>query len=186
MDKSSINIVGVIAFACFVLGFVAFLVRTVKILARPTPMFAFFICHHKKTAGALSRLLQIKCQQRTTFEMPTFIDADYLANLNVLFDTVRCYLRNLVVALHGEVLTRPWCAGEITTAIRNQVPVIPLRFGNFEIPTISCPEDLMDKLNLDYATSGLVPLAIDFCHVSKGISVSVECTKRSACAVSGL
>jgi hypothetical protein len=46
-----------------------------------------------------------------------FIDSDDLKELDTLFDTVRCKLEHLVVYLTRDTLTRPWCTGEIVTAV---------------------------------------------------------------------
>jgi hypothetical protein len=99
-----------------------------------TPWYAYFVCHAKRSAGCFARLLQIKLQQRTKRPFRSFIDSDDLVNLNLLFDIVRTAVGHLVVVLNNQTLTRPWCSGEITTAVRNKVPVIVLRTTDYMAP----------------------------------------------------
>ncbi|CAE8678468.1 unnamed protein product [Polarella glacialis] len=63
-----------------------------------------------------------------------FLDSDQLENLDLLFDTVKCQTKTLVVVLTPQVLTRIWCAGEIVSAHRNKVPIVSLICSGYEHP----------------------------------------------------
>ncbi len=116
------------------------------------------MCHGKRTAGSFARLLQIKLQQRTRRRYPTFIDSDHLVNLNTLFNTVRKSIGHLVVVLNNATLTRPWCAGEITTAVRNSVPIIVLRSSDYTEPSRKRGSF---ALGFSYEESGLAGYGIE-------------------------
>jgi hypothetical protein len=60
-----------------------------------------------------------------------FLDSDQLSEIDLIFDIVRASVRNLIVLLSKMVLTRPWCAGEITTAQVNNVPLCPVGCNDY-------------------------------------------------------
>eukprot|EP00416_Gambierdiscus_australes_P024191 CAMPEP_0171079336 /NCGR_PEP_ID=MMETSP0766_2-20121228/15191_1 /TAXON_ID=439317 /ORGANISM="Gambierdiscus australes, Strain CAWD 149" /LENGTH=599 /DNA_ID=CAMNT_0011536517 /DNA_START=45 /DNA_END=1844 /DNA_ORIENTATION=+ len=110
---------------------------------RPQKRFGAFLCHHKASAGALAR--QIKMLMHLGCTSGVFLDSDELDDLDGLFDIVRCEIRSLVVMLNGAVLTRVWCAGEITTAIRNRIHVLPVYFDSFKFPDKAQIETIMNS-----------------------------------------
>mmetsp|Transcript_111438 Transcript_111438/g.354723 ORF Transcript_111438/g.354723 Transcript_111438/m.354723 type:complete len:1595 (-) Transcript_111438:541-5325(-) len=101
---------------------------------RPSRMFDAFLCHHKAGAGAFARFMKLVIE-RDTYNSKVFLDSDNLEDLDSLFDVVRVGTATLVVILSPEVLTRMWCAGEVVTASRNLVKILPLFCGNTQLPT---------------------------------------------------
>lgn len=102
---------------------------------QPGMVYAAFLCHHKVGCGVGARLMKLELEH--LLRSPVFLDSDNLEDLDTLLDTVRCVVRNLVVLLTDQTLSRPWCAGEIGTAFRNAVRMIPVAFDNYE----GTPED---------------------------------------------
>jgi len=106
--------------------------------------YRYFICHHKAAAGAAARLLKCTILQQKSLRSSSwdvFIDSDNLKDLDGLFDTVRSQIRHLVVLVTDEVLMRPWCVGEIVTAMANNVSVIPLYYPGVSRPSEEFIED---------------------------------------------
>ncbi|CAK0840290.1 unnamed protein product [Prorocentrum cordatum] len=108
------------AFASVLVGFF-FAVGAVLVAAsafyyfKPFPTYAFFICHHREGAQAQARLLKMILTSKTG--QPVLTDTDDLMQLDSLFDTVKTQVHHLVVYLTRDTLSRPWCAGEIVTAL---------------------------------------------------------------------
>lgn len=117
-------------FVCISLLLLALLGTAMYRRLCPTKPFGIFLCHHKAGAGALCRLMKMILAAETS--SPVFLDSDHLNDLDSLFDTVRSEVANLVVVLSQKVLTRPWCAGEMVTAHRHMVPMVPLACDDFE------------------------------------------------------
>ncbi|CAE8616377.1 unnamed protein product [Polarella glacialis] len=90
---------------------------------RPLSRFAVFLCHHKAGAGSLARFIKTILANHSNSRI--FLDSDQLEDLALIFDAVR-QSSNLVVLLSPELLKRMWCAGEVTTAVENQVPIVPV------------------------------------------------------------
>ncbi|CAK0804184.1 unnamed protein product, partial [Prorocentrum cordatum] len=117
------------AFASVLVGFF-FAVGVVAIMAsayyyfKPFPMYPFFICHHRVGAQAQARLLKMLLTSKTG--RPVLTDTDDLTELDSLFDTVKTQVHHLVVYLTRDTLSRPWCAGEIVTALmwRKQITAV--------------------------------------------------------------
>merc|ERR1711871_67168 len=61
-----------------------------------------------------------------------FLDSDELENIDLIFDIVRKDVRNLVPLQTKLLLSRLWCAGEITTAAANNVPMVPVCCNDFD------------------------------------------------------
>lgn len=101
---------------------------------QPPKRFGIFLCHHKAGTGALCRLIKVIMPSYSN--SPVFLDADQLEDLDLLFDIVRSNVANVAVLLSPQLLSRPWCAGEIVTAHRNSVTIIPLACEGFV-----CPKD---------------------------------------------
>jgi ubiquitin len=96
--------------------------------------FQLFICHHKAGAGAFARLLKMMFGEERS-RMNVFIDSDNLSNLDTLFDIVANDVEKLLVVCSAEILRRPWCLGEITTAHRKQLKTLLLYCPDFTQPS---------------------------------------------------
>lgn len=108
----------------------------------PAEVFGVFLCHHKGGAGALARLLKTDMSAVTNSNV--FLDSDQLEDLDLIFDTVRTGTKNLAILLTSEVLKRMWCAGEITTAHVNKIPIIPIVCDDFMPLTDASIESIPD------------------------------------------
>jgi len=99
--------------------------------------FEYFICHHKGGCGAFARLMKVMLKDELEPDRKVWIDCDDLQNLSWLFDYVGAQSEIILVLMSKELLFRPWCMGELTTAHRNQprVQVMPVRFPDFVVPT---------------------------------------------------
>jgi len=125
----------------------------------PRRKYGFFVCHHKAAAAAQARLLKIKLKEHTRRRV--FIDSDNLTELDSLFDIVKCQVKHLVVYLTSDTLSRPWCAGEITTAFHvGTVRVTAVRTPAFQPPT----EEQLVKVDefLDLSSCTLEEYGISF------------------------
>ena len=99
---------------------------------RPQSKYAAFLCHHKAGAGALCRFFKLVAKKYMKINI--FLDSDELDDLARIFDVVRADTKCLVVVLTSELLNRMWCAGEIASAHKNQVPIIPLYCDDYSFP----------------------------------------------------
>jgi len=96
------------------------------IQSRPsTKSFEVFLSHHKAGAGSAARMLA--CILEGEIKGKCFLDAEYLEDLDDLFDAVRCS-KNIVVILSGATLTRPWCVGEVVTAFKCNIHMVRVTF----------------------------------------------------------
>merc|ERR1719291_262439 len=109
---------------------------------QPGVVYAAFLCHHKVGCGVGARLMKLELENQLS--SPVFLDSDNLEDLDTLLDTVRCEVRNLVVLLTDQTLSRPWCAGEIGIAFTNRVRMIPVAVDNYE----DVPEDELTVENI--------------------------------------
>lgn len=82
------------------------------------------------------------------------MDSDNLVDLDTLFDTVAFKTQVMVFVGSNELLTRPWCMGEITTAHRHKIPSVKLGLPDFSEPK----DDFIDT----YAA--IVDLSVLTCH----------------------
>jgi len=103
-------------------------VYTTKVLF-PRKRFGAFLCHHKAGAGSMARWLKILLGSKVVETV--FLDSDNLHNLDTLFHMVANETWNLVVLLTRDILLRPWCAGEMATAVRVGINIIPVACGDF-------------------------------------------------------
>ncbi len=92
--------------------------------------YDIFLCHHKEAAGSLARF--IKTNIEDYLGVSVFLDSDELDSIESIFDIVGRCTGNLVVLLTKMVLTRVWCAGEITTAKVNNIPIVPVACNDYE------------------------------------------------------
>jgi len=110
-----------------------------RFLRRGKP-FQFFLCHHKAGAGNLARLLKMHLLENLRVHRKVFVDSDDLSDLNELFSYVRTEVDDLVVLCSREVLLRPWCVGEVTTAFLNDVNVVKVILSDFVPPDAAAIE----------------------------------------------
>jgi len=140
------EMLGVLLLVC-VLGSVAcgFIIMCHGIYRRFKPRKAYdaFLCHHKQGAGSLCRWIKLTVQKHS--DCRVFLDSDDLMDLDTLFDSVRCSVKNLIVVLSPEVLKRIWCAGEIVTAHTNDVPIVVLETDGFAVLTADDIERVGDS-----------------------------------------
>jgi len=121
--------------------------------------FPYFLCHHKEGGGAFCRLLKIRLKRRCPGHGDVFLDADNLVDLSTLFDIVRERTDMLVVLCTRDILRRPWCVGEMTTARLRKVDTVLLIFPEFEWPSNTFIEDYVTHVE------GVVSLAEYGIHV---------------------
>ena len=93
--------------------------------------FQFFLCHHKAGAGSFARVLQLQLVEHPSVTKRVFIDSDDLRNLDLLFEYVSRHSETFVILCSSEVLLRPYCAGEITTAYVQQVQTLRVVLPDF-------------------------------------------------------
>lgn len=128
---------------------------------RPAQYFQWFVCHHKRDGAAQARFLKIMLQ---AMGQSVFIDSDDLKDLDELFDIVRSAVGHLLVYLTREVLTRPWCAGEIATSFTKGIKISSIQTRSFVPPT---DNELKDVQNyLDLSSTSLAQYSITFDSVS--------------------
>jgi len=148
---SSVIIVGLLLVAILGIGYATYR-RFV-----PRPFYDYFICHHKAHAAGQARFLKILIQGKKR-KAQVFIDSDNLRELDGLFDIVRCRLRHLVVLLTSDTLRRPWCAGEIVTALRARLQVTGLETSSFVTPLeehLEKPETYLDTIGCNLSEYGI-------------------------------
>jgi len=131
---------------------------------RPSPWFQFFVCHHKRDAAAQARYIKVLLQLRGKV---VFIDSDDLKDLDTLFDIVKSSVEHLVVYLTREVLTRPWCAGEIATSVKKGIRITKVRTPTFLPPTEENYANI--ESYLDLTSTSLTQYAISYESVASAL-----------------
>ncbi|CAE8615264.1 unnamed protein product [Polarella glacialis] len=107
--------------------------------------FQYFICHHKAGAGSFSRLLKQLLTSSIGFKKSVFIDSDDLKDLDRLFDYVASSTDSLVILCSAEIMSRPWCLGEMVSAKGAGVKTIKLILPGFLPPSREFIEGLVEK-----------------------------------------
>mmetsp|Transcript_92918 Transcript_92918/g.194207 ORF Transcript_92918/g.194207 Transcript_92918/m.194207 type:complete len:643 (+) Transcript_92918:374-2302(+) len=120
--------------------------------------YRLFLCHHKAAAGAIARLLKMVITECHLGRV--FLDSDDLLDLRSLFDTVSEDVETLVVLCTQELLLRPYCLGEITTAYLDNVDTTPVNIA-FKHPTSAFISHIKDSVDLQ----GLSEVGINAHHV---------------------
>ena len=123
----------------------------------PRPIYDFFLCHHKAHAAAQARYMKTVLIRRRR-NLQVFIDSDNLQELDRLFDIVKCRVKHLVVYLTSETLKRPWCAGEVVTALRAQTKMTRFHTPSFTFPTpeqCANPEMYLDTAGCNLSEYGI-------------------------------
>jgi len=99
---------------------------------RPQSKYAMFLCHHKAGAGALCRFMKLIIHKYV--KMNIFLDSDELDDLGRIFEIVSADTKCLVAVLTPELLQRMWCAGEMVSARKASIPIIPLYCDGYAFP----------------------------------------------------
>ena len=120
---------------CAFLGAMAWSLHLCAIRLRKP--FHFFLCHHKVGGGAFCRLLKVRLTSHGQVSRGVFLDSDNLQDLSLLFAIVRDKTETLVVLCSREILCRPWCVGEMTTARLHNIDTILIMFPDFQDPSPS-------------------------------------------------
>ena len=121
------------AVMCAFLGASAWSLRLCALRLRKP--FQFFLCHHKVGGGAFCRLLKVRLLGNGQVTRGVFLDSDNLQDLSLLFGIVGEKTETLVVLCTREILHRPWCVGEMTTARLHNIDTILVMFPDFEKPS---------------------------------------------------
>lgn len=137
---------------CILLIPITCLIALASIIARQRGKeFQFFICHHKGGAGCFARLLKMQLQKTRGVTRGVFLDCDHLTNLDVLFDYVANMTQTLIVVCSRELFLRPWCLGEVTTAMVKGVNAIRIQLPDYEEPSddfIMSYSQIVDDLSM--------------------------------------
>eukprot|EP00971_Amphidinium_carterae_P105912 2097654-Amphidinium_carterae.1 len=96
--------------------------------------YQFFICHHKADAGAMTRLLKMSLVRSYELQRKIFVDSDDLKRVDLLFEYVIYHTETLLVLCTSEILGRPWCVGEITSAMKHDIKSLALLYPGFSHP----------------------------------------------------
>jgi len=132
---------------------VAILFGAYRMLFRLRKPYQFFLCHHKNGSGAYTRLLKMSLKESPRVQQDVFIDSDHLDNLDKLFDYVANDTSTLTVVASEELFTRPWCVGEICTAMVKKVRVVLVALPSAILPDQQFIEDLDQRItNLEVLT----------------------------------
>ena len=124
---------------CAFLGASAWSLRLFALRLRKP--FQFFLCHHKVGGGAFCRLLKVRLLGHAQVARGVFLDSDDLQDLSLLFGIVAEKTETLVVLCTREILYRPWCVGEMTTAHLHGIDTLLIIFPDFEHPSRTFIED---------------------------------------------
>mmetsp|Transcript_116309 Transcript_116309/g.374829 ORF Transcript_116309/g.374829 Transcript_116309/m.374829 type:complete len:627 (-) Transcript_116309:44-1924(-) len=132
IDGTRLGIFAVVVIALGIVGILSMVVLSahLRFLRRGKP-YQFFICHHKVAAGNFARLLKIHLLEHRKVHRNVFVDSDDLRDLNALFTYIKDDLETLVVLCTKDVLQRPWCLGEVTTAFLNKIRVLRVTLPDF-------------------------------------------------------
>jgi len=132
---------------------VAMLYGAYRKFCRSRLEFEFFLCHHKNTCGAFTRLLKMVLCESPRVKGKVFIDADYLDNLENLFEYVGHETNHLLVICTKDLWSRPWCIGEICTAHLRKVDTLVLLMAGCVVPDDAFIEGLESQIsNLEVLT----------------------------------
>jgi len=163
-EMATIQALGTICFTIctgsLVTGVVGFIIQRLS----PSPWFQFFVCHHKRDAAAQARYIKVLLQMRGK---KVFIDSDDLKDLDTLFDIVKSSVEHLVVYLTREVLTRPWCAGEIATSVKKGIRITKVHTPSFLPPTEENYTNI--ESYLDLTSTSLTQYAISYESVASAL-----------------
>ena len=126
------TVVLVFNFMTFSLVFLMVVYKAIPHRGKKIPIF---LCHHKQGGGGFTRLLKWRLKRDDRVRRGVFLDADNLVDLDLLFGYVGDETDTLVVICSSEILARPWCVGEMTTARLHDVDTILVVLPCFTWPT---------------------------------------------------
>jgi len=114
-------------------------------IRKPKP-YGVFLSHHKGGGACAARLMKMVFQRLS--KDAVFYDVDDLQSFEGIFDAVK-QSKAVVVILSGETLCRPWCVGEVVTAMQCQIPLVPVTLSNHGVQVVDksqslSPEELQD------------------------------------------
>ncbi|CAL1129696.1 unnamed protein product [Cladocopium goreaui] len=134
-DKQTRTVIGVILLflvLAITLAFGLLVLRAFYQKLFPSKMYDIFLCHHKAGAGVLCRWLKSKLLQQSKGQAKVFLDSDELEGLADIGDIVKSQSEALVIVASKQILTRPWCAVEICSAVANKVDIMILQCSDFK------------------------------------------------------
>ena len=99
---------------------------------KPSSSSGACLCHHKEATGCLARYSKDRLEKESNQQIS--LDADYLEDIDSIFNIVRKFVKNLVILQPKMILSRPWCAGEITTATNNIIHIVPVGLNDYIDP----------------------------------------------------
>lgn len=138
-----------------------FLVVAVIQWGRPrNKRFFLFLCHHKQSAGALARLLNLHLTYILPKGRQVFLDADHLSQLNKLFKVVQHETDFLAVLMTSRLLQSQWCLGEITTAVSHRVPILVIQLPCFEQPQTNFADNMQVTRSSPLGENGLQTIEV--------------------------
>eukprot|EP00972_Heterocapsa_arctica_P024118 3554043-Heterocapsa_arctica.AAC.1 len=117
--ESSVTMFFMVIITCICLAFVLTVGYTLVLFLRPPMPYGIFLSHHKEGAAVLARWCKLILRDMTSDKV--FYDSDNLSQLNTLFEICAFETKNVIVLLTEDTLQRIWCAGEIASAIGNNV-----------------------------------------------------------------
>ncbi|CAE7719584.1 unnamed protein product [Symbiodinium pilosum] len=130
-SRSKLSVILVLMLVLITLGI--FALATFAILRKlfPGKMYDYFLCHHKAGAGTVCRWLKTEMLKQSRQRAKIFLDSDELEGLADIGDIVKSQTGTLVIVATKLVLTRPWCAVEITSAVNNKVDITMVECADF-------------------------------------------------------
>jgi len=130
MDKA---LVGWLTISLFLAATTASIVLVVcKMLSacHPSSGYSIFISHHKAAAAVYARHLKLVFQDQGCSR--PFLDVDELDTLDNLSFAVKAS-RSVLVVLTDQIMERPWCAVEITSAWLNKKPMMAVDINSRKV-----------------------------------------------------
>jgi len=134
------------------------------VLAKFRKPFDIFLCHHKAAAGCMARYINVEFSARNRH---AFIDTDNLRDLGKLFDYVATQTQVLCVLCTKMILTRPWCAGEIATAVSSGVHIVKVLRSDYHEPEEVFIEDYEAQVGGDLQC--LMEVGISVPHIQQAL-----------------
>ena len=101
--------------------------------------------------------MRFTCHQQV--KRGVFLDSDNLQDLSMLFSIVANNVDTLVVLCTREILFRPWCVGEMTTARLHGIDTVMIIFPDFQCPSRAFIENYATHVErvLSLAPYGISP-----------------------------
>lgn len=113
----------------------------------------------------MARALKMFLLSEPAVRRNVFVDSDDLSQLDDLFGYVRNSVEILVVLCSRDVLSRPWCMGEIATAALNKVRIVRVMLPNFSLPT----QEIIDNFGEMTSMNMLSEYGIQPVHIKEAL-----------------